>query len=139
MLHLPLDLTNSILHLIKQVEKGQPWPVQLVTGIVHSLEKTANASKVSAFRPITTFSLINRNWASIRTREALRYKMNHAPPGCFGNVPGKSATQLWVSLQVLIENCHHNQEHISGGVIDLVKCFNRLPRMRVLLLGCQGK
>ena len=132
LLHLPSDITEAILQLITQVEQGRPWPVQLVTGIVHSLEKTPHASKVSAFRPITIFSIIYRNWASIRAREALRYMMQHAPPGCFGNVPGKSATQLWLSLQVLIENYHHNHEFVSGGVIDIVKCFNHLPRVPLI-------
>ena len=58
--------------------------------------------------------------------------MNQAPSGCFGNVPGKSATQLWLNLQVLIENCHHHNEHITGGVIDIVKCFNHLPRVPLI-------
>ena len=58
--------------------------------------------------------------------------MDQAPPGCFGNVPGKSATQLWLNLQILIENCHHHHENITGGVIDIVKCFNNLPRVPLI-------
>lgn len=132
LLNLPDDLTMAIIGVLTQVEQGQPWPMQTITGIVHSLEKTPNAARVSAFRPITIFSLIYRNWASIRAREALRYMMEHAPAGCYGNVPGKSATQLWLSLQVWIENCHHNDEFITGGVIDIIKCFNHLPRVPLI-------
>ncbi len=132
LLHLPDDLTKSILELITAVELGKPWPIQLTTGIVHSLEKTPNASKVSAFRPITIFSLIYRVWGTIRAREALRYMMQHAPSGCYGNIPGRSATQLWLHLQVLIEHCHHHNETITGGVIDIVKCFNHLPRVPLI-------
>ena len=143
LLHLPKDLTLAIIDLLTQIEQGQPWPMQLVTGIIHSLEKTPQASRVSQFRPITIFSVIYRNWASIRAREALQYMTQHAPPGCFGNVPGKSATQLWLSLQVLIENCHHNHEYVTGGVIDIVKCFNHLPRVPLvsacITLGMPGQ
>ena len=143
LLHLPDDLTLAIIELLTQVEQGQPWPMQLMTGIVHSLEKTPQASRVGQFRPITIFSLIYRNWASIRAREALRYMMDQAPPGCYGNVPGKSATQLWHNLQSVIENCHHNHEQITGGVIDIVKCFNHLPRVPLvsacITLGMPGQ
>ena len=143
LLHLPDDLTKSILQLITQIELGKQWPTQLITGIVHSLEKTQGASRVSQFRPITIFSLIYRNWASIRAREALKYMMQYTPSGCFGNVPGRSATQLWLSLQVLIEDSHHNGDFVTGGVIDIVKCFNPLPRVPLvsacITLGMPGE
>ena len=46
------DLLQSIADLFHWIENGHPWPLSLVTGVIHALEKKAGASQVKHFRPI---------------------------------------------------------------------------------------
>ena len=132
LINMPQDLTQAMLDLFTMIEDGHPWPEQLVVGIVHSLEKLPHASRVNQFRPITIFSIAYRNWASIRARQALKIFAAHAPAGCFGNIPGRSTTQVWYQIQTLIEDNHHSGKFTSGAVLDIEKCFNHLPRQPLL-------
>jgi hypothetical protein len=99
LLHMPKYQTQVLLDLLYAIECGKEWPSSLLVGLVHSLEKIPNASKISQYRPITLFSVIYRCWSSIRSREILRHVSRYAPTGCFGNVPNRSASQVWM-------NCH---------------------------------
>ena len=133
LLQLPDDLTQAILNLLTRVEKGQAcWPIQWLTGIVHSLEKQEGAATVSNYRPITVFSLIYRTWASIRAKEILQHLLPQMPCECFGNLPSRCTTNLWVALQSTLEHDHANGQHSCGAVLDIVKCFNFLPREPLL-------
>ena len=133
LLHLPDDLTQAILDLITRVECGQAqWPQQWLCGIVHSLEKHEGATSVSSYRPITIFSLIYRTWASIRAKEMLLHLLPQMPGECFGNLPARCTTNLWMALQATMEDNHANGQHSCGAVLDIVKCFNYLPRTPIL-------
>ena len=35
---------------------------------------------------------------------------------------------MWFHIQACIEMAHHDKQQIAGSVIDIVKCFNLLPR-----------
>ena len=132
LLHMPLDQTEALLDLLYAIECGRQWPPSLLVGIVHSLEKVPHASKVNQYRPITLFSVIYRCWSSIRSRQALRHLAQHAPTGCHGNVPNRSAAQVWLGIQAKIEAANHDEGTISGAIVDVVKCFNHLPRTPIM-------
>lgn len=132
LLNLPSDLTQQILDMLTSIENGQPWPQSTVVGIVHSLEKVQNASKTSQFRPITIFSLIYRTWSSIRSKQCLQHLIDHVPTKCYGNLPGRHAGQVWWGILQSIEDSHYTGNHLTGAMIDIVKCFNALPRCPLL-------
>ena len=133
LLEMPRDLTQHMLELFRQVEHGQTiWPSQWTKGFVHLLEKVPDASRSSQYRPITLFALPYRIWASIRTRQILESILEFVPPQCFGSVPGKAASHLWLQMQHLIEEAYDTGSQLSGGVADIQKCFNHLPRIPVL-------
>eukprot|EP00435_Cladocopium_sp_Y103_P014980 s1304_g3.t1 len=133
LLQLPDDLTQAILDVITKVETGQAtWPKQWLCGIVHSLEKCEGAAKVSNYRPITIFSLIYRTWASLRSREMLRHLLPDMPGECFGNLPSRCTTNMWMALQTTLEHDHASGFCSCGAVLDIVKCFNHLPRTPLL-------
>ena len=62
---MPKYQTQVLLDLLYAIECGKEWPSSLLVGLVHSLEKIPNASKISQYRPITLFSVIYRCWSSI--------------------------------------------------------------------------
>ena len=132
LLLMPRDLIQQILNLLQMVEEGQPWPDTMVTGIVHSLEKVPFATKTSQFRPITIFSLIYRTWSSIRSKQCLQHLIDHVPTKCYGNLPGRQAGQVWWGILQSIEDSHYTGHHLTGAMIDIVKCFNALPRCPLL-------
>lgn len=132
LLRLPLNQTESLLRLIGKIENGQPWPRSMVTGIIHSLEKVHDAAKVTQFRPITIFSLIYRTYTTIRARQLLRHLTSQVPVSCYGNVPNRSATQVWLGIQAEIEAANDAGEVIAGATVDVVKCFNHLPRYPIM-------
>ena len=132
LLAMPLDLTKELLQVLHRVEQGEPWPITWVTGFVFSLEKLPSATKVQRYRPITVFSLIYRNWGSIRARQCLRHLSTLAPQNCYGNLPHRSANQLWYYMQSSIERAYADQTDISGCLVDIVKAFNHLPRLPIL-------
>lgn len=105
LLKMPQQITESLLHLLHKIEKGEPWPRSMVTGIIHSLEKIPDASKVTQFRPITT----------IRAKQLLRHLLPRVPPTCFGNVPNRSASQVWLGIQAEIETANDQGGIVAGA------------------------
>ena len=137
LLHVPRDITEQLLVFLHKIELGEStWPSQWTTGIVHCLEKTEQASKAGDYRPITIFSLVFRVWSSIRSTQLLQHVRDLVPTGCCGNVPSKSAVDVWYNLQLSIEESFESEVPLCGIVCDIQKCFNNLPReplLKVLL------
>ena len=129
------DLLQSIADLFHWIENGHPWPLSLVTGVIHALEKKAGASQVKHFRPITIFSLIYRAWSSVRSRQILAFLTDQVPLKCFGNVPKKTAKDVWFGIQRQIEDHYFDNKPLTGCMLDLVKAFNHLPRLPVMKIG----
>ena len=134
LLHMPRSLVDKLLKIISQVEKGLPWPKQAVTGFVVALEKTYGAKTVDQYRPITVFSLIYRTWGSIRAKQILRHLEPLAPQTCTGNLPNRNAAQVWNGIQSMIEESLYTGQAVGGAVLDLVKAFNLLPRIPILMI-----
>ena len=132
LLQLPLDLTRDLINLLHRIEAGQSWPASVVTGIVFALEKLPGARLVTQYRPITVFSLIYRTWSSLRAKELLVHLQQFAPATCFGNLPSRYASQVWWNIQTLIESHNFEGTDVSGCMMDVVKCFNHLPREPLL-------
>ena len=127
LLALPDDLTQGVLQVLTAAEAGSPWPQSIMTGLIHSLQKTATASQVGHYRPITLCSLIYRVWSSIRSRQLLHHFLDQTPTAVSGNVPGRTTKHLWYTIQLQIEKAQSLGEPQSGCVVDLVKAFNLLP------------
>lgn len=59
---------TDMLEFITQCERVGEWPQAMCHGAVHSLQKVADATHASQYRPITILSLCYRVWSSIRGR-----------------------------------------------------------------------
>eukprot|EP00435_Cladocopium_sp_Y103_P076071 s49_g75.t1 len=135
LLALAPDLVQSIADMFTWVEAGNPWPVSLTTGIIHALEKLAQAHKVSHYRPITVFSLIYRTWSSLRSSQILSFLADKVPSKCFGNVPRKTAKDVWFGIQLAVEDHYFSGRPLTGCMLDLIKAFNHLPRLPIIKVG----
>ena len=132
LLAMPDALTQQLLDIIADVETGKPGPNQTMVGIVAAIAKTQGAQTVSQFRPITVLTLFYRTWATVRAKRCLQELAELAPYSLLGNIPRRSAKQLWFHVQSLVEHTHMTGGKISGALIDIVKCFNMLPREPLL-------
>jgi hypothetical protein len=133
LLHMPKSLTMKLLALLEAIEKdGKQWPEQMVQAFVIALAKHSEAACVNDYRPISIFPVAYRTWSSIRARQVIAHLSSLVPSTCAGSVPHKSAHDVWFSILNEIEMAHHQGTEVAGGVIDLVKCFNLLPRVPVL-------
>ena len=132
LLNMPRDLTEALLAIFHDIERYGVWPEQLLTGFVVALEKQPNAKYVQQFRPITVFPVAYRNYTSIRARQILQFLDPHVPATRTGNLPHRHAGQMRRSLMDQIEIGLHQGSQLSGGVIDLIKAFNTLPRLPIM-------
>ena len=132
MLAMPSDLLQLILQLCSHAEQTGRWPRQAVLGVVSALEKRVGAETVGDYRPITVLSLLYRTWSSIRSRQALAYLSEFAPASMYGNLSGRTASQLWFSLQLQLEEARYAGVGVVGAIADLEKAFNLLPSTPVM-------
>ena len=63
---------------------------------------------------------------------------NWLPEELYGFVPQKEATELWYSVQLLLEASCQGGWDVIGFSTDLVKAFNHLPRAGVFAIARQG-
>ena len=134
LINMPTALKLELLDILHTIEEGNQWPSQLLQGWVIALEKQQGASEVSQYRPVTIFALAYRVWSSVRAKQILKHLSRMAPESCAGNLPTKSTCDVWYTILSSIEMAHHTGQEVSGAVIDLVKCFNLLPRMPVIMM-----
>eukprot|EP00438_Fugacium_kawagutii_P022223 Skav203956 [mRNA] locus=scaffold391:472720:477201:+ [translate_table: standard] len=125
------DLTSMFDHL----EAGTfGWPRQLVTGFVNPLPKVPGAEAPVQFRPIVLISLLYRLWASASSKNVLPAFTRNISPRIFGYVPGRRASEIWSLLQLSLEMAMCSDQALTGFCADLVRCFNRLPRLPLFRL-----
>lgn len=132
LLRVPDAVIRDILAMIEAVEKGAAWPSQAVTGMIAALAKVPSARTTSQYRPITIFSLVYRIWSSIRAKQCLKFLLSIVPATQLGNMPSRSPKHMWYHIQEVIEHAHATDLEVAGCVIDIVKCFNALPRQPLL-------
>ena len=78
-------------------------------------------------RPITVTSLLWRWWASTLARQVLATWANSLPRSVFGGVPNSSVHD--VAMQA-----HASGTPVAGFTLDIVKCFNCIPRQPTRML-----
>ena len=87
-------------------------------------------------RPITVFSSLYRFWASTCAKALLRQWATWLPEAVTGSVPGRSARDVSLTIECQVEQALLFHQPMAGFSLDIVKCFNQVPRapLRHLLL-----
>ncbi|CAE6969160.1 ngoBIM [Symbiodinium sp. CCMP2592] len=105
------------------------WPSHLASATVSVLAKVATPQGMRHGRPITVFANVYRLWASGVATAILQSWSDWLPPGLKGCIPGRSVRDLSLALECQIEQCLLDHQAFAGFSIDIVKCFNQLPRL----------
>ena len=132
---LPLSALQILANLFHQ-STLYGLPDFLLLGRVNVLAKTVDPQGYNDGRPICILPVLYRAWMSVFCQTLLRRWAPSLPKGLFGGVPGKSARDITYYLQHQIEHSFLQDEPISGFVLDIVKCFNALPRAPRRALMC---
>lgn len=128
LLSMPDSGVIQLLSIYHKAEQTGIWPIQLRHGVVHSLQKTAQAATIHDYRPITIYPFPYRIWSSLQSKHVLQFISTHAPPGLQGNRIGASTIAIWWKNQAMIETLMFDGAPAQGYVLDLTKAFNTLPR-----------
>lgn len=135
LLQMPDIWTLRLLDLLNRIELGEStWPTSILYGMVNLLAKDPGATTLSRFRPVVIFSVIYRNWASIRAKQLMRRLSAHMNCEAYGFRPGHEPAQLWLVLQAQIELALQSNEVLCGLSTDLVRAFNHIPRQHTFQL-----
>jgi hypothetical protein len=131
---MPDVLVKWLLTILMAIEQGtMDWPASLMVARVVMLGKTSDRPKCPLqTRPITITSRIYRNWARYRSLQIMEHIKTFLPPSIAGTAAGVSADMLAAHVMLQVEKAQIDGAPRMGITVDLVKCFNQIPRKPVL-------
>lgn len=130
---LPDSLKHWLFRLFGAIEGSGHWPQRLTAAKVVVLSKGDKpATSPLDCRPITILSRIYRTWAKICAAEVVTQLVSSSSIGATGASAGLSADMVVARTMFVVEEATENNREVFGLVIDLVKCFNRIPRIPLL-------
>eukprot|EP00435_Cladocopium_sp_Y103_P007976 s1192_g2.t1 len=131
---MPDPVLDMLLLFLTAIENGKfPWPRALMLARVVMLAKTQE-QPVGPLqtRPITIASRIYRHWAKYRSAQIVNHLKWALPPQIAGTASGVSADLLSASLLWEIECALQNNSPKLGVTVDILKCYNMIPRIPVI-------
>ena len=136
---LPIALFNMLAILFQHIELHGVWPERWTLAKTICLPKCSQAKSPYDIRPVTVMAKMYRIWGKIRGKQVAKILAATIPPEIGGPCKGVAADMiaLWTSHK--IERSFMEQQALSGVVIDIIKCYNTVPRgMLLRLLGRLG-
>ena len=130
--HLPAPLEDLVRLFTLCSVHG--WPKHLARATVSTLAKVQQPQGMQHGRPITVFANLYRLWASGVAKAVLSHWSRWLPQGVVGSVPGRSVRDLSLALECQVEQHLLHSTPFAGFSIDVVKCFNQLPRVPLRFL-----
>ena len=132
---MPRNLVQWLLDLLGKIEAAEMvWPSSLMKARVIMLGKTEQApTSPLQIRPITIASRIYRTWSRYRALQICRHLQSILPREIAGTAAGVGSAQLIATLACEIEAAHYLDCPKLGATVDLVKCFNQIPRQPILI------
>ena len=125
---LPAQAHMQIAEMYELIQDGADWPRQLQTGLVCPVRKIPEALTPMQYRPIILLPFLYRLWAVGSSRTLLPKMLQVAGQHVYGFLPSRRASDLWWLLQAAIESCFFEHGSLTGFNLDLVRCFNYIPR-----------
>lgn len=130
MLRFPKQIAEQLFKIFDACEEGDRWPHNWVLARVTMLSKSD--SPVSPFdsRPI---SVLYRQWSRYRSREILEY-YSSCMPATVALATNRAPADISAAMTALkTEAAINSQEVLCGLGVDLIRCFNTLPRGPICL------
>lgn len=126
------DVCVQVLANIFASIQGQSFPPSWSHSITIPIGKNDSPDRPAQTRPITLIPMLYRWWTKVITKQILHTWGQQAPPGLIGFLPTRSAQIELIDMQWQLEKAHDLDQALphcwQGLTLDLVKCFNLLPR-----------
>ena len=132
---LPLCAFNWLAQLLNRIEAGASWPSDLLHGKASFLSKTEEpSSDPLKYRILLLLPVLYRKWATVRLKHLKPWVQQWAMPEMFAGVPGAGAEDAWWLTSCALESAHLTGNKVTGGALDLHKCFDQINRQLAILL-----
>ncbi len=118
-------------NLLNLIEEGCPWPKGVLKGKVAFLSKKDEEIQnfeVEEYRALLILAVLYRKWATLRLEDLKGWIQSWQLPEIFAGIPGKGAEGAWWLTALDIEWAKLFDEWLSGGALDMYKCFDQLSR-----------
>eukprot|EP00438_Fugacium_kawagutii_P024138 Skav222774 [mRNA] locus=scaffold600:399687:405058:- [translate_table: standard] len=130
---LPHVCIDALASLFASLPPVSVIPPALNKALTLPLSKKPDSRSADATRPITLLPLVYRLWARVVCCQVLTAWSATMPAAIIGYLPLRSPQQFLLKLQHEFELYHNRSgEHgpvWQGATLDLVKCYNLLPRL----------
>ena len=124
------QLLCVIFHTIEQC--GAEWPNIWMLAKTLCLPKVSNPTTPLDIRPVTILSKTYRLWSRIRGKQIAIHLSSQVPATIGGPSKGVAAEMIAMFSTVEIEHSLYSNSHLCGVVLDIVKCYNAVPRPPLL-------
>ena len=126
---LPLSVWEIMCRIFHHIENhGGNWPEIWTVAKTLCLPKSELPKSPMDVRPITILSKTYRLWAKIRGKQIDLHLAEMVPATVGGPCKGISSELIAQFTSLEIESALHSNLEIQGLVLDLVKCYNAIPR-----------
>ena len=131
---MPIVLEEWLFLLFSMIEEGKiNWPRYLTQARVVCLGKTDQLPHCPfQMRPITILSRLYRAWARYRSIQVITHLKSMLPPQVAGIAAGIGADCMTAYLLDNVETAINANEELCGIVVDIIRCFNAIPRKPLL-------
>ena len=130
--NIPTWLLLILFNIFRKIEDVGTWPQSWVFAFTVLLPKTDNPSNAMDLRPITILSRIYRQWSRYRAIAIISGLTKLVPNTVAGGTSNMSALLLSGHFQDMLED-EDNLKSLCGLTIDIVKCYNTIPRFPLAL------
>ena len=131
---LPNCLLEMLAFVLTTIEAWGKWPSLWTMAKTICLPKVAGPCGPHDVRPVTVMSRLYRLWGKIRGQQVSSFLVRHIPPSVGGPCKHVAADMIALLTAHRVEQAQLSRESLAGVVIDIVKCYNTVPRGVLLSL-----
>ena len=121
--------TTWLARMFDTIEAGAPWPEQMLhTKATYLAKDINNMDDALKYRVLLITPILYRRWAATRLQALDEWTAKWALPQMFAGAGNNGAEDAWWCTSVTFEYLRHRGDHITGGVADILKCFDQISR-----------
>ena len=129
---LPDWCLEVLFDLFRVIDETSTWPAMWLYAFTIMLPKTSVPESPLDLRPITILSRIYRQWSRFKAI-ALLVGISSKVPNIIAGGTSTSSLMLSAHFQEVLES-ESNGSECNGVTIDIIKCYNVIPRYPLSLL-----
>ena len=134
---LPMPFWDLMAKIFHKIEENHLWPDAWTLAKTFCLPKTPEPKTPLDIRPTTVMSKMYRIWGKIRGGQVAEHLASHLPRTIGGPCAQVSSEMIAFYTADRIEEALSTRTPFSGVVLDIVKCYNSIPRIPLRMLLCK--